>query len=187
MDVETSRGVIHLALIRAAWSSEVKELYAYYSAGQSHSEDGLYSSADPISKDDLPFIEKWFCDATGELDQSGVKASRLQKVFDRKGASDGDAPVFHYAVETDPENGWEHEIFQWYDVEHMPGLAAVEGCVQALRFINLDHGPRSLACYDLLTKETLGSPPWLAIRGTDWSSRARPHFTNTKRTMFQVC
>jgi hypothetical protein len=58
--------------------------------------------------------------------------------------------------------------------------------VHAARLLNHDHGPLSLACYDLVIPETLGSPPWLAVRGTAWSSRVRPHFTNTRRTMFTI-
>ena len=77
------------------------------------------------------------------------------------------------------------EISAWYDQEHMPGLAAVPGCAHAQRMLNHDHGPLSLACYDLVTEAALNSPPWLAVRATAWSDIARPHFTNTKRTMFQ--
>ena len=113
-----------------------------------------------------------------------MQASRLSRVFDVAGASMGEAAAFHDVVETDPETGWAEEIARWYDTEHMPGLASVPGCVRASRFLNHDHGPLSFACYDLLTQETLGSPAWLAVRNTDWSSRARPHFTNTLRTMF---
>ena len=29
------------------------------------------------------------------------------------------------------------------------------------------------------------SGPWLKVRGTEWSSRVRPNFVNTKRTMFK--
>jgi hypothetical protein len=58
--------------------------------------------------------------------------------------------------------------------------------VRASRYLNHDHGPLSLACYDLVTQETLGSPPWLAVRETEWSSRMRPRFTNTIRTMFDL-
>lgn len=115
-----------------------------------------------------------------------IRVSRLEKVFARAGASAGSQPVFHYVVEMDPETGWMPELASWYDTEHMPGLAQVSGCVQASRFLNHDHGPLSLACYDLLTEETLGSPPWLAVRGTEWSSRMRPRFTNTIRTMFRL-
>jgi hypothetical protein len=113
-----------------------------------------------------------------------VAASRLSRVFDVPGASIGQLPKFHYVVETDPEAGWAEEIARWYDTEHMPGLARVPGCVRASRFLNHDHGPASFACYDLASSDTLGSEPWLAVRNTEWSDRARPHFTNTRRTLF---
>jgi hypothetical protein len=115
-----------------------------------------------------------------------LRVSRLEKMLDKRGASAATAAVFHYVVEMDPEAGWLPELSSWYDTEHMPGLALVPGCVSARRYVNHDHGPLSLACYDLVTQETLGSPPWLAIRETEWSSRMRPRFTNTLRTMFDV-
>lgn len=115
-----------------------------------------------------------------------VRVSRLEKVFDIEGASRAATPAFHYVVEMDPEAGWMPEIARWYDTEHMPGLAAVPGCVHAMRLINRDHGPWSLACYDLVTAQTLDSPAWLAVRGSAWSDITRPHFTNTQRTMFEV-
>lgn len=115
-----------------------------------------------------------------------LNISRLERVFDTPGASANAAPMFHYVVEMDPEAGWMPELSAWYDTEHMPGLAKVTGCIRASRYLNHDHGPLSLACYDLVSEETLGSPPWLAVRGTEWSSRMRPRFTNTRRTMFEV-
>ena len=64
------------------------------------------------------------------------------------------------------------------------------GCVNARRLINHDHGPHngplSQACYDLVSAETMGSPPWLAVRNTAWSNITRPHFTNTRRTLMTV-
>lgn len=115
-----------------------------------------------------------------------IRLSRLEQVFDAPGHSRAQAPLFHYVVEMDPDTGWMPEISRWYDTEHMPGLAAVPGCIHAMRMLNHDHGPLSLACYDLVSTQTLGSPPWLAVRGTAWSDITRPHFTNTKRTMFEV-
>lgn len=117
---------------------------------------------------------------------SKLRVSRLEKMLDKRGASAATLPVFHYVVEMDPEAGWMPELSDWYDTEHMPGLATVPGCVRASRYLNHDHGPLSLACYDLVTQDTLGSPPWLAVRETEWSSRMRPRFTNTIRTMFDV-
>jgi hypothetical protein len=115
-----------------------------------------------------------------------VQALRLARRADMPGASRGARAPFHYVVETDAAEGWLDEMVRWYDSEHMSGLAAVPGCVRARRFINLDAGPKSFACYDLVTRDTLGSPPWLAVRGTEWSSRVRPNFRNTKRTMFRT-
>ena len=116
-----------------------------------------------------------------------LRASRLEKVFDVAGASAPLAAGFHYVVEMDPEPGWKTQLFEWYNEEHMPGLAAVPGCVHASRYLNHDHGPLSLACYDLVRDDIKGSPPWMAISNTEWSSRMRPHFTNTVRTMFKLC
>ncbi|WP_019939821.1 DUF4286 family protein [Bordetella sp. FB-8] len=91
---------------------------------------------------------------------------------------------WHYIVETDVAPESEQDFNDWYTREHMPGLAAVPGTVRADRYLCKDGTPRYYACYDLITRETLGSPPWLAVRGTHWSSRVRPAFRNTKRTMF---
>ncbi len=114
-----------------------------------------------------------------------VEAARLTRMFETQGASSGERAPYHYIVETDSAEGWMDEIIRWYDSEHMPGLAAVPGAVRAQRYINLDGAPRSLACYDLVTTDTLGCPAWLAIRFTEWSDRVRPNFRNTKRTMFR--
>jgi hypothetical protein len=156
-----------------------------------------------FNKEQGIFYAYVFLDARGHLDKAvattlesdlqkrwpalkELRISRLERVFDTAGASANAAPVFHYVVEMDPEAGWMPQLADWYDTEHMPGLAKVGGCIRASRFLNHDHGPLSLACYDLVSEETLGSPPWLAVRGTEWSSRMRPRFTNTLRTMFEV-
>lgn len=152
------------SLRRVAWSPTLSEVYVYLETSA--------ALADAVS---LPFA--W---------AGNVRVSRLEQVFDTPGISHGAEARFHYVVEMDPEDGWMLEISRWYDTEHMPGLAAVPGCIRATRFLNHGHGPLSLACYDLTEAEALGSPPWLAVRATAWSDVARPHFTNTKRTMFDV-
>ena len=70
--------------------------------------------------------------------------------------------------------------------EHLPRLAAVPGCIRAQRLRNHDAGPPSLACYDLERADILESAPWLAVRASAWSSRTRPHFAHTRRTLFEV-
>lgn len=113
--------------------------------------------------------------------QLTVNLSRLELKLDLKGHAWGQEPSVHYVVQTDVEEGWMSEIESWYDIEHMPGLASVPGCMSAKRLINHDAGPRSFACYDLESAQVLTSGPWMAVRATDWSSRARPHFVNPQR------
>lgn len=113
-----------------------------------------------------------------------AQVSRMQSQMKLAGASESAAAQHHYVVETDPEAGWDAEIYRWYNEEHMPGLSRVPGCVLAQRMLNLDHTPRSFACYDLTSADVMGCPPWLAVRATAWSDVCRPHFTNTLRTRF---
>ncbi|MFG0230474.1 hypothetical protein [Achromobacter sp. 413638] len=114
----------------------------------------------------------------------GASVRVLHRTLDLPGASSGQDALWHYIVETDVLPEAEADLNAWYDQEHLPGLAAVPGTVRALRYECRHKGPRYLACYDLHTRETFGSPPWLAVRATDWSSRVRPSFRNTRRTMF---
>ena len=157
-------------LHRAAWSREQGRAYVYLRAPDRDVAAARHGEA----------FEQ-HCAGTHD-----VRLSLLEPVFDVAGASAGERPRCHYVVEMDPEAGWMPEISRWYDGEHMPGLAAVPGCIRAMRFLNRGHGPLSLACYDLLTADALGSAPWLAVRGSAWSDVTRPHFTNTQRTLFEV-
>ena len=160
--------------VHAAFNAAQNLFYAYLHLHERTSvEASVAVWLEAMLKNDLPELQN-------------LRVSRLEKMLDKRGASAAVPAVFHYVVEMDPESGWMPQLSDWYDTEHMPGLAAVPGCVRASRYINHDHGPLSLACYDLVTQETLGSPPWLAIRETEWSSRMRPRFTNTQRTMFDV-
>ena len=116
---------------------------------------------------------------------SYVELSRIAFLNPIKGYSENQVPSNRYVVEMDPELGWMEELFDWYDQEHLPGLANVPGCVRAIRCLNLDHSPYSYAFYDLTSTNVLGCEAWLKVRHTAWSDRVRPHFTNTKRTMFE--
>ncbi len=165
---------VPLDLHRTAWSPDTGEGYAY-----GRPADGATLDAATVDT-----LERTLADALP--DGAAPTVTRLESRLDVPGASSGCSPSHHYVVETDAEDGWMDEIARWYDEEHMPGLAAVPGCVRAIRLISHDRGPRSFACYDLDGIATFGSPPWLAVRGTEWSSRTRPHFRNTKRTMFEV-
>lgn len=168
------QSTLPLSLHRVAWSGPTQTAYCY----------ARLVSPGPLDADALqPMTEWWAAEGAGF---SHIRVSRLEQVCAAPGRSAGERAVFHYVVEMDPEEGWMPEISRWYDEEHMPGLAAVDGCILALRFLNHDHSPYSLACYDLVTDQALHLPAWLAVRGTAWSDITRPHFQNTIRTMFDT-
>ncbi|HEY3178056.1 MAG TPA: hypothetical protein VGL25_04175 [Casimicrobiaceae bacterium] len=113
----------------------------------------------------------------------------LQLLVDLEGASAGKPAPFHYVVEAGVDAEHESEFNGWYDSEHLPGLAAVPGCVRARRLRVLDTPDgRSiyLACYELVSPGALTSDAWLAVRRTPWSDRVRPTFRDTKRTVFRT-
>lgn len=166
---------LDIAFERSAWSGEAQCAYVYYALAQ----------RTLLAASDLQPLQTALQQALGDTG-AAVAVSRLETVFERAGHSSGQPCAAHYVVEMDPQEGWMPEIARWYDTEHMPGLAAVPGCARAQRMLNHDHGPLSLACYDLVTPAALNSPPWLAVRATAWSDIARPHFTNTRRTMFAL-
>ena len=107
----------------------------------------------------------------------------LHRTLDLPGASSGQDAPWHYIVETDVLPEAEADLNAWYDQEHLPGLAAVPGTARAA----LRMPPQGRATWPATTctrARPFGSPPWLAVRATDWSSRVRPSFRNTRRTMF---
>lgn len=177
-----------VALVRVNWSPALDGASDPYAEGRDTTPGTAYAYLKlrrprKISKAKAGEIEARWQALSGD---PNARASRLARQLEIVGASPGLAPVAHYIVEMDPEAGWEEELFAWYDQEHMPGLAAVPGCIHAVRMLNLDHGPLNFACYDLTAKEIMGCPPWLAVRHSRWSDRVRPHFTNARRTMFEV-
>lgn len=122
----------------------------------------------------------------GRTDRPGPRWIALQRTLTLDGAAAGAgiarAP-FHYVVATDVLPGHEADFNAWYDTEHLPGLVAVPGTMRASRYLR-EGSPRHHACYDLATRDAFGSPAWLAVRATDWSSRVRPTFRHTTRTMY---
>jgi hypothetical protein len=113
-----------------------------------------------------------------------AQLSLLEQLKGIAGASAAEDARWRYVVETDVLAEREADFNAWYDAEHLAGLAAVQGCVRAMRFRRVEGAPRYQACYDLARREAFGSPEWLAVRATPWSARVRPAFLNTRRTMF---
>lgn len=188
LETGTALAQAALALLRQDFADLHLDLRLLRVAQQPQGVAYLYfqlGSPKPLSAEQTAQAERRLQGA-GIAGLAACELSRLQLVMHRIGPSNGEATPVHYAVEMDPEAGWEDDLFAWYDQEHLPGLAAVPGTAQAFRYLNLDHGPLSLACYDLVNAEVMGCPAWLAVRGTEWSARVRPHFTNTRRSMFDA-
>lgn len=108
----------------------------------------------------------------------------LTPIVDQAGPSHGEPALFHYVVETDVADVNEEEFNAWYQTEHLPGLASVPGTIRARRYLRATGAPRYVACYELISPEVMRSAEWLAVRHTDWSSRVRPMFFNTRRTLY---
>jgi hypothetical protein len=71
----------------------------------------------------------------------------------------------------------EEEFNDWYDTEHFPQRKGLPGFESASRWVCIDGWPRWLALYDLESANTLRTPEYLAVSGsnsTPWSKRILP-------------
>jgi hypothetical protein len=76
----------------------------------------------------------------------------------------------------EPPVALEAEFNDWYDTEHLPERAAVDGFLSACRFVCIEGTPRYLALYDLERVEVLHAPSYAAVGGANqsaWSKRTQ--------------
>ena len=118
------------------------------------------------------------------LTGSGITAWALNGVNDINGANEGQPAPFFYTVEIATKRGDTAATSAWYDEEHMPGLAAVPGCVHARRFLTDGDVQTSCACYEITNKDIRETAAWNAVRGTPWSLKVKPLQVSLKRNMF---
>jgi hypothetical protein len=85
------------------------------------------------------------------------------------------------AMNVDPEH--EAEFNEWYDHEHIPGLASVPGTLCARRYRDLTGTHRYLALYHLASADVPLSQAWKDAAGTPWTARLRPHFRDHLRIL----
>ena len=116
--------------------------------------------------------------------QASLKAMALNSVLSIPGASAAEPARFLYVVEITAAEANMPAVSAWYQEEHMPGLAAVPGCVHAQRFLTHGREPVSVACYDIADAGIRETAAWNAMRGTPWTNRVRPHFLNLTRNMY---
>jgi len=81
--------------------------------------------------------------------------------------------------------GAQAEVDEWYDKEHLPGLAAVPGCIRARRF-RVTEGPySSLALYHLRGPEVAESQAWKDARDTPWTHKLKSSFVDPLRLLLR--
>ncbi len=73
----------------------------------------------------------------------------------------------------EPPAGMEEEFQDWYDTEHFPERAGVEGFLTAQRFVCIDGWPRFLALYDLGEVGVLHGPAYAKVAGARYSAWTR--------------
>jgi hypothetical protein len=77
----------------------------------------------------------------------------------------------------------EAEFNEWYDHEHIPGLAKVPGTLCARRYRDGTGTHRYLALYHLASADVPQSQAWKDAAGTPWTARLRPHFRDHLRIL----
>lgn len=128
----------------------------------------------------------YLCHASPGPVVPGMSLVQLELTRALAGEAQGRDAPWHYVVATDVLPQCEVDFNAWYETEHLAGLAAVPGVARATRYrLVQGAGPLYHAGYDLAERDAFNSPAWLAVRGTPWSSRVRPSFLNTRRTMYR--
>lgn len=72
-----------------------------------------------------------------------------------------------------PPEAYEEEFNAWYDTEHLPERACIEGFRTARRYVGLGDGPSHMALYDLSSLGVLDEPAYQAISGDHYSPWSR--------------
>ena len=90
------------------------------------------------------------------------------------------------SMDIDPSD--EAEFNRWYDREHLEERVAIEGFLEARRYVAHQGSPKYLCLYSTVTFEVLDSPAYRAklASPTDWSKRTMARFKNMIRAVARV-
>ena len=94
-------------------------------------------------------------------------------------APDGAAALLLISMNVAPEH--EAEFNEWYNVEHLPALAAVPGVLGARRYRGSGATQRYLALYHFAAPDVRDTAAWKAAADTPWTERMRPRFRDYLR------
>jgi hypothetical protein len=82
----------------------------------------------------------------------------------------------------------ETELNRWYDREHLEERVAIEGFLEARRYVAHNGSPRFLFLYSTRTIEVLDSPAYRARldNPTEWSKKTMARFKNMIRVVSRI-
>ncbi|MBR0775530.1 hypothetical protein JQ543_32685 [Bradyrhizobium diazoefficiens] len=82
----------------------------------------------------------------------------------------------------------EAEFNRWYDREHLEERVAIEGFLEARRYVAHAANPKYLCLYSTATLEVLDSPAYRArlANPTDWSRHTMARFRNMLRVVARI-
>jgi hypothetical protein len=90
------------------------------------------------------------------------------------------------SMDIDPSD--EAEFYRWYDHEHLEERVAIEGFLEARRYVAHRGSPKYLCLYSTVTFDVLDSPAYRAklANPTDWSKKTMARFKNMIRAVARV-
>src|SRR5215470_4477642 len=82
----------------------------------------------------------------------------------------------------------EPDFSRWYDREHLEERVAIEGFLEARRYVAHSGSPKNLFLYSTRTIEVLDSPPYRArlSNPTDGSKKNMANFKNMIRVVARI-
>jgi hypothetical protein len=90
------------------------------------------------------------------------------------------------SMDIDPSD--EADFNRWYDREHLIERVAIDGFLEARRYVAHQASPKYLSLYSTATFEVLDSPAYRAalMNQTDWSKRNLARFKNMIRAVARI-
>jgi hypothetical protein len=82
----------------------------------------------------------------------------------------------------------EADFNRWYDREHLEERVAIEGFLEARRYVAYAANPKYLSLYSTATLDVLDSPAYRArlANQTEWSRRSMAHFKDMLRVVARI-
>ena len=82
----------------------------------------------------------------------------------------------------------DEDFNRWYDREHLEERVAIEGFIEARRYVAHSGSPKYLCLYSTETIEVLDSPAYRArlVNATDWSKKSMARFKNMIRAVARI-